>query len=118
MFFIWIIGLGWLYVALLMALAEAMHPAGGWLGAIFTFLLYGVAPLSLVMYLLRTPMRRQQQRERERAQERAQAAHGLSALQPDASGHAARDAIAAEGVEPVIADSAPTPAADVSQTDS
>ena len=44
--------IGWLYVALLMALAEAMSPVGSWLGAVFTFVLYGVLPLSILVYVL------------------------------------------------------------------
>jgi heme exporter protein D len=58
----------------MMAAAEAMHPQGTILGAIFTFLLYGALPLSIVMYLMGTPMRRrarhlQEQAERARAQD-------------------------------------------------
>jgi hypothetical protein len=54
----YLVAIAWLYVALMMALAEAMHPAGTGLGAVVTFLLYGLAPVSLVMYLLATPLRR------------------------------------------------------------
>jgi heme exporter protein D len=54
----WIVAIAWMYVALMMALAEATSSQGTVLGAIFTFLLYGVGPLALVMYLLGAPARR------------------------------------------------------------
>ena len=68
-----IVAIAWMYVVLMMAVAEAMSPQGTVLGAIVTLLLYGVGPLALVLYLMGTPMRRQRQRERERAQETASA---------------------------------------------
>ena len=48
----WIVAIAWMYVALMMALAEATSTQGSVLGAIFTFLLYGLLPISIVMYLL------------------------------------------------------------------
>ena len=33
----YLVAIGWIYVALMMALAEAMHPSGGVLGAVITF---------------------------------------------------------------------------------
>lgn len=68
----YLIAIAWLYVSLMMAAAEAMHPQGTILGAIFTFLLYGALPLSIVMYLMGTPMRRRARHLQEQA-ERAQA---------------------------------------------
>ena len=50
--------LAWLYVTLMMAVAEAMSPVGTVLGAVFTFLLYGVLPMLIVAYILGTPARR------------------------------------------------------------
>ena len=45
----YIIPIGWLYVALMMSVAEATSTQGSVLGAIFTFLFYGVLPvLSLI----------------------------------------------------------------------
>jgi hypothetical protein len=112
--FIWIIALAWLYVVLMMALAESLHPNGGWLGAIFTFLLYGVAPLSLVMYLMGTPLRRQRQRAREALLEHQEAlappsttTSSLGLVEPDASRHAPGDAAAAEGKEAGVGDGTP-----------
>lgn len=73
--FIHLIVIGWLYVALMMAVAEATNTTGTVLGAIFTFLLYGLAPVALVVYLMGTPGRRRAIREREeKAQEEARRA--------------------------------------------
>lgn len=55
----------------MMAIAEATSPQGTVLGAVFTFLLYGALPLSIVMYLLRTPHRRRMRRAREEEEARA-----------------------------------------------
>ena len=50
--------LAWLYVTLMMAVAEAMSPVGTVLGAVITFILYGVLPMMIVAYILGTPARR------------------------------------------------------------
>ena len=84
-----LVALAWIYVALMMALAEALSPAGTWLGAIITFVIYGLLPLSIVLYILGTPVRRRARRRRE-----------ASAADPDGGGHAAGDAVAAERKEP------------------
>lgn len=60
-----LVALAWIYVALMMAAAEAIHPNGTWLGAVFTFLLYGVLPLGLVLYILGTSARRRARHLRE-----------------------------------------------------
>lgn len=88
----YLIAIAWMYVVLMMAVAEATSPVGTVLGAFFTLLLYGVCPLALVLYLLSTPARHKARRLRE-----AQAA---SAVDPDAGGHAAGDAVAPERKEP------------------
>jgi hypothetical protein len=80
----YLIVIAWLYVTLLMALAEAFSTQGTVLGAIVTFLLYGVLPMSLVVYLVGTPLRRKEIRRQEAAETAA-----ASSVQPDASGHAA-----------------------------
>jgi heme exporter protein D len=66
-----IIVIAWLYVALMMALAEGTHSTGTVVGAIFTFLLYGVGPVALVVYLMNAPARRRRIKEREVAQQQA-----------------------------------------------
>lgn len=71
----WIVAIAWMYVTLMMALAEATNPQGTVLGAVFTFLLYGVGPLALVLYLLGAPARRKAILKAEReAQARSQQA--------------------------------------------
>jgi hypothetical protein len=58
-FIMYLIAIAWMYVVLMMAVAEGLSPVGSWLGAFFTLLLYGVAPLSIVLYILGTRLRRQ-----------------------------------------------------------
>jgi hypothetical protein len=74
----WIVAIAWIYVTLMMALAEATSPQGTVLGAFFTFVLYGVGPLALVLYLLGAPARRKAILRAER--------EALSREQPDSSG--------------------------------
>jgi membrane protein implicated in regulation of membrane protease activity len=89
-----LVALAWIYVALMMSVAEATAPQGTLLGAFITFLLYGVLPLSIVLYLMATPMRRS-------ARRRAEAkARQRSAADPDGGGHAAGDAITPVREEP------------------
>jgi uncharacterized membrane protein len=87
--------IAWLYVALMMAVAEATNTNGTVLGAVFTFLLYGLAPVALVVYLMATPARRRALKEREAAEREAaiQAARATS-VAPDAGGEAAADPVA------------------------
>ncbi len=92
----YIVILAWLYVVLMMALAEALSSQGTVLGAIFTFLLYGVLPLAVVVYLMGTPLRRKALRAAEAAEA---AERARSAPAPDGGGHAAGEAIAAERKE-------------------
>ena len=47
----YLIVIAWIYVVLMMAVAEATNSSGSVLGAIVTFLLYGVGPAGLVAYL-------------------------------------------------------------------
>lgn len=61
----YLVAIGWLYVALMMAVAEANHSNGTVLGGIVTFLLYGLLPTALVMYVMGTPLRRKANRNRE-----------------------------------------------------
>lgn len=91
----YLVAIAWVYVVLMMALAEATSPNGSVLGAIITFLLYGVMPLSIVMYILHTPARRAARRQAE-----SHDAQAASALDPDAGGHASGAPVAAERKEP------------------
>nr|WP_315239088.1 hypothetical protein [uncultured Albidiferax sp.] len=83
----YIVPIGWLYVALMMAVAEATNTNGTVMGGIFTFLLYGLGPVSLVVYLMGAPARR-------KAIKRREAAEQALALQPDAGSHAPADPVA------------------------
>ena len=94
----YLIVIAWLYVALMMAVAEATSPIGSVVGAVFTFVLYGVGPVSLVIYLIGTPARRKAIKARE-ADELAQRAAPVSD-QPDAGGEATADAVAPVRKEP------------------
>jgi hypothetical protein len=88
--------IAWIYVAFMMAIAEATSPVGSLLGAVFTFLLYGVLPMSVVAYIMSTPARRKAIQAKEAA-ERAQAlaANGIqNSAAPDAHSETPSDAIA------------------------
>ncbi len=63
----YIVPVAWLYVTLMMAVAEATNSNGTVLGGIVTFVLYGVLPVALVIYLMRAPARRKAIRAREAA---------------------------------------------------
>ncbi|MCX7275955.1 MAG: hypothetical protein NTZ15_01305 [Burkholderiales bacterium] len=86
----YIVPIGWLYVALMMAVAEATNTNGTVLGAVFTFVLYGVVPVALVVYLMGAPARRRAikaQAASELAAQRAQASSDASIAQPDTGSH-------------------------------
>ena len=89
----YLIVIAWLYVALMMAVAQASSPIGSVIGALFTFVLYGAAPVALVAYVMDTPRRKKAIRAREAA-ELAQCPAAASS-EPDAGGEAAADAVAA-----------------------
>ena len=59
--------IAWIYVAFMMAIAEATSPVGSLLGAAFTFLLYGVLPMSIVGYIMGAPARRRARKVKEAA---------------------------------------------------
>jgi len=86
-----LVAIAWIYVVLMMAAAEASSSNGTLLGAFFTILLYGVLPLSIVMYLLRTPARRAKRQAAEAS---------TPAVEPDGGGHAPADTVAPERKEP------------------
>jgi hypothetical protein len=94
----YLIVIGWLYVVLMMAVAEATHSTGTLVGAILTFVLYGALPVSLVVYLIATPRRRRAAKARESA-ELAGQADGKSGA-PDAGREASADPIAPVRKEP------------------
>jgi hypothetical protein len=76
----YLVVIGWMYVVGLWAVMEATASNGTVLGALVTLVLWGLLPVSLVMYVMGTPARR-------RARLQAEAASGPA--QPDESDHAA-----------------------------
>ena len=64
----YIVPIAWLYVALMMAVAEATNSTGSVLGAVVTFVLYGLVPVLLVVYLMGTPARKRAIKARELAE--------------------------------------------------
>jgi Zn-dependent protease with chaperone function len=93
---LYLVALAWIYVVLMVAVAEAASPQGTVVGALFTVLGWGVVPLGLVLYILGTPARRRSRRAAESAVDSAAA----DLAQPDGGGHAAGDAVAPERKEP------------------
>ncbi len=63
-----LIPIAWLYVALMMSAAEALAPNGSILGAIITFLFYGLLPVGLIWYFIGSSARRKAIRAREAAE--------------------------------------------------
>lgn len=85
----YLVAIAWMYVVLMMTIAEATSTQGTLLGAIITFVLYGVLPLSIVLYVMGSPGRK-----------RARRAAEAAALDPDRRSEAAGDAVAPERKEP------------------
>jgi hypothetical protein len=91
----YLVAIAWMYVVVMMAIVEAGSPNGTVIGALFTFLLYGALPLSIVLYVMRSPSRK-----RARLAAEALATPAPSATQPDGGDHAAGEAVTAERKEP------------------
>jgi len=96
----YLITIGWLYVVLMAALVEALSSNGSVLGATFTFVLWGVLPLSIVLYLMRVPVRRRARRARVPLPEATPEGDGSAPLDTDGGGHPAGDTVAAVRKEP------------------
>jgi hypothetical protein len=101
----YLVAIAWMYVVIMMSVAEATAPHGTVLGAVVTFVLYGVLPCVILMYLLGTPLRRQAIRAKNAAElaalRSAAAKHSgadqtdsVSSHQPNARRHAPADAVA------------------------
>ena len=76
--------IAWIYVAFMMAIAEATSPVGSLLGAAITFMLYGVLPMSVVGYIMGSPARRRAIKAKEAAErEQARAATGIQNVEGD-----------------------------------
>lgn len=105
----YLVPIAWMYVVLMMTIAEALSSQGTLLGAFFTFVLYGLLPLGIVLYLMGTPTRRRARRAAQAAEDAAaNAAQAAStpapsdteAAQPDSSSQAPGHALAPERKEP------------------
>lgn len=111
-----LVALAWMYVVLMVAAVEASGSDGSFLGALFTVALYGLLPMSIVLYLMLSPARRRARRHAESADADAAAAAadaGESAQAsatardpessagnpPDGGNHATGDPVPAEGKE-------------------
>lgn len=97
----YVVVIAWIYVVLMMSVAEATNTTGSVLGALVTFVLYGLLPVGLIVYLMGTPARgrankQREQREQYEIQEAAENAQRLAASAmaepvsspPDAGSHA------------------------------
>ena len=94
----YIVPIAWLYVAFMMAVAEATSTQGTVLGAFFTFVLYGLMPIGLLLYFMGTPGRRRKRLAREA--EETEAYLAAQAVQPT---EPTQPAQAAQGIEAVQA---------------
>jgi Na+-transporting methylmalonyl-CoA/oxaloacetate decarboxylase gamma subunit len=83
----YLVAIAWMYVALMMAIAEATHVNGSVLGAIMTFVLYGLLPLAIVMYVMGAPIRRKArlQEEHEATAAPLPAGAPTDAIEPESS---------------------------------
>ncbi len=108
----YLIVIAWIYVVLMMSVAEATNSNGTVLGAVITFALYGVLPAALVAYLMSAPARNRAIKKRH-ADEMARHVASLSPAElenpplnppsipplnpPDSGSHAARGSEAVAG---------------------
>ena len=62
----YIVAIAWIYVALMMGVAEATNTNGTILGGIVTFILYGILPTGIIIYIMDAPRRKRVRLARER----------------------------------------------------
>ena len=91
----YVVAIGWMYVVVMAAVAEGMSPQGTLLGALMTFIGWGLLPCALVLYILGTPARKRRLRDLEARQ--AQAAQTAQAAR-EAAAQPANPAPAASNV--------------------
>lgn len=89
----YLVAIAWMYVVVMMAAVEATSPNGSVLGAFITLFFYGALPLSIVLYVMATPMRRRARLAAERV------ADARSSREPDGGGHAPGDPVTPERKE-------------------
>ena len=87
----YLVVIAWMYVVLMMSVAEATNTTGTVLGAIVTFILYGLMPMGIVVYIMSTPARKRKIKAREAAElaEANAARAAASGDDPDTGGHPA-----------------------------
>ena len=94
----YIVAIAWIYVVFMMSITEQTAVAG-----VMTFLLYGVIPLSIVLYLMGTPKRK---RNRQRAEQQRRmrltkdAAQQVSPESQDTNPHLAQIAEQNSNIDP------------------
>ena len=98
----YIIPIAWLYVAVMMAVAEATNTNGTVLGAIVTFVFYGLLPTGLILYFMGAPGRKRKIRAQEAAEleQHLRQQQQAASLQPDAGSHAPADPVPPVRKEP------------------
>jgi len=89
----YIVPIAWLYVVIMMSVAEATNANGTLLGAIITLVLYGLFPVGLILYFMGAPARKRAIRARE-------AAELQTSLQPDTGSVAPANSVPSMGKEP------------------
>ena len=99
--------IGWMYVVLMMAVAEATNSNGTVLGAIVTFVLYGLLPSGLLAYLMGTPARNKRNKQ-QRAEAELAFAQQVAAATAEPTEPARPDETDSFSTADVSASSAPT----------
>jgi hypothetical protein len=105
----YLIVIAWIYVVLMMSVAEATNSNGTVLGAVITFVLYGLAPAALVAYLMGAPSRHRAIKKRNTDEMARHAASHTPAApnpplnSPEGSSHAPLGAEAGVGADNSVA---------------
>ena len=74
----YIVAIAWIYVVFMMSITEQTAVAG-----VMTFLLYGVIPLSIVLYLMGTPKRKRNRQRAEQQRRMLQAKDAIQQVNPE-----------------------------------
>jgi hypothetical protein len=103
----YLVVIAWMYVVLMMSVAEATSSNGTVLGAIVTFFLYGAGPAALVAYLMGAPARNRAVKRR-REEEIMQARKSASEAAGEATTGAALTNTSAQPADQAEKSSSPT----------
>lgn len=101
----YLVVIAWLYVVLMMSVAEAVDGRSSVVGAILTFFFFGLIPVALVVYLMLSPQRRKARLARETAEQAPVTMDETAAsIAPEAGSHAPaatpQDSVPPVGKEP------------------